>query len=98
MTAAGVVSALGRPPVRLEIDVTAVAPPGATTVPAGLFLPDPGRVGRRPVVTFCLPGGGMSRRYFDLEVDPAEGNYSMARHLADLGFVVVTIDHLGIGE
>jgi hypothetical protein len=26
------------------------------------------------------------------------GNYSMARYLADRGFVVVTIDHAGIGE
>ena len=98
MTAAGVVSALGRPPVRLDVDVTAVAPPGATTVAAELFVPDPDHVGRRPVVVFCLPGGGMSRRYFDLDVAPAEGNYSMARHLAGAGHFVVTIDHLGVGD
>jgi alpha-beta hydrolase superfamily lysophospholipase len=98
MTAAGAVSALGRPPLRLEVDVTAVAPPGATTVAAELFLPDPHLLGRTPVVAFCLPGGGMSRRYFDLDVAPSEGNYSMARHLAAYGCVVVTIDHLGIGE
>jgi pimeloyl-ACP methyl ester carboxylesterase len=98
MTAEGAVSAVGRAPVRLEIDITGVAPPGATTVVAEVFLPDPDLLGGRPVVAFCLPGGGMSRRYFDLEVPPAEGNYSMARHLAGAGFVVVTVDHLGIGE
>jgi pimeloyl-ACP methyl ester carboxylesterase len=42
----------------------------------------------------CLPGGGMSRRYFDLDVP----GYSMARHLAALGFVVITIDPPGVGE
>jgi alpha-beta hydrolase superfamily lysophospholipase len=98
MANAAVVSDRGRSPVRLEIDVAAVAPQGATTVVADLFLPEPDLVGPRPILLCCLPGGGMSRRYFDLEVAPEEGNYSMARHLADRGFVVVTIDHLGVGE
>ena len=40
----------------------------------------------------------MSRRYFDLDVDATLGNYRMARHLADQGFVVVTLDHPGVGE
>ena len=42
----------------------------------------------------CLPGGGMSRRYFDLDL----AGYSMARHLAGLGFLVVTVDPPGVGE
>jgi pimeloyl-ACP methyl ester carboxylesterase len=44
-------------------------------------------------VLFCLPGGGMSRRYFDL----ANG-FSMAEHLAARGFTVVGIDHPGVGD
>lgn len=40
----------------------------------------------------------MSRRYFDLQVTPDLGNYSMALHLAARGLVVVTLDHLGVGE
>jgi pimeloyl-ACP methyl ester carboxylesterase len=42
----------------------------------------------------------MTRRYFDLPVAPelGLGNYSMARHLARLGFVVVTVDPPGVGE
>jgi alpha-beta hydrolase superfamily lysophospholipase len=46
------------------------------------------------VVVFCFPGGGMSRRYFDLAVP----QYSMAAHLASFGFVVVTVDHPGVGD
>jgi pimeloyl-ACP methyl ester carboxylesterase len=45
-------------------------------------------------VLYCLPGGGMSRRYFDI---PLEG-YSMAAHLAENGFLVATIDHPAIGD
>jgi pimeloyl-ACP methyl ester carboxylesterase len=63
-----------------------------------LFVPAADHPAKPPVVVVCLPGGGMSRQYFDLDVDPAEGNYSMARHLARSGFFVITIDHLGIGE
>ena len=45
-------------------------------------------------VLYCLPGGGMSRRYFDLEAP----GFSMAEHLAEQGFFVVTIDHPGVGD
>jgi pimeloyl-ACP methyl ester carboxylesterase len=45
-------------------------------------------------VLYCLPGGGMSRRYFDLGL----AGYSMAEHLAGHGFVVVTVDHPAVGE
>jgi pimeloyl-ACP methyl ester carboxylesterase len=43
---------------------------------------------------FCFPGGGLDRRYFDLD---APGR-SFARALAARGFAVVTIDSLGWGE
>ncbi len=45
-------------------------------------------------VLYCLPGGGMSRRYFDLDAP----GYSMAEHLAAQGFVVVALDHPGVGD
>jgi pimeloyl-ACP methyl ester carboxylesterase len=59
----------------------------------GRAAPDPA------VVLVCLPGGGMSRRYYDLDVAPelGLGNYSMARHLAGRGFVVVTLDPPAVG-
>jgi pimeloyl-ACP methyl ester carboxylesterase len=45
-------------------------------------------------VLYCVPGGGFSRRYFDLELP----GWSMAAHLAGQGFTVVCIDHPGVGE
>jgi len=85
-------------PIRFAIDVTTVAPRGVHTVVVDVFLPARARISADGQVLCCLPGGGMSRRYFDLEVDPALGNYSMARHLAQQGFVVVTLDHPGVGD
>ena len=85
-------------PTRFAIDVAIVAPRGVHTVVADVFVPARERMRADGQVLCCLPGGGMSRRYFDLEVDPALGNYSMARHLAQQGFVVVTLDHPGVGD
>ncbi len=45
----------------------------------------------------CVPGGGINRAYFDLDVPPDSGDYSMARFSADRGQVVLTIDPPGIG-
>lgn len=66
------------------------------TVAVDIHLPE--RIGPRPVVCCCVPGGGMSRGYFDLQAPDASGNYSMARHLVERGFVVVTLDSPGVGE
>jgi pimeloyl-ACP methyl ester carboxylesterase len=73
-----------------------VAPGGVATVAVDIHLPE--RIGPRPVVCCCVPGGGMSRGYFDLQAPDAVGNYSMARHLVGHGFVVVTLDSPGVGE
>jgi alpha-beta hydrolase superfamily lysophospholipase len=79
----------------LSIDVRGAALAGCDALAADVFWrPEaPGKSGSRPVVVFCFPGGGMSRRYFDLPVD----GYSMAVHLAACGYVVVSIDHPGVG-
>jgi pimeloyl-ACP methyl ester carboxylesterase len=88
-------SLTGRP-VRLDVDVTEVAPPGARFVAADLFPPS-GDWTDPPIAVCCLPGGGMSRRYFDVTGPDIDG-YSMARYLADHhGLWVITIDHLGVG-
>jgi hypothetical protein len=67
-----------------------------------VFLPEPvdarGGGELQPTVLWCVPGGGMSRRYFDLRPPAAYGDYSMARYLAARGFIVVTIDSVGVGE
>jgi pimeloyl-ACP methyl ester carboxylesterase len=78
-----------------------VAPEGVQTLAVDVHLPE--RVGERPIVCCCVPGGGMSRGYFDVQVlrragAPEVGNFSMVRHLAHRGFVVITLDPPGVGE
>lgn len=46
-------------------------------------------------VFFCVPGGAMNRRYFDL--GGAASRFSFARQMAARGFVSVLIDSPGIG-
>ena len=48
----------------------------------------------RGAVLFCFPGGGMSRRYFDL----AAPGYSFAEYACERGFTVITVDHPGVGD
>ena len=83
-------------PRTLRVDVGDVAPAGVRELVVDVFEPD--AIGARPVVCCCVPGGGMSRGYFDLQAPTELGNYSMARHLVDLGFVVVTLDPPAVGE
>jgi pimeloyl-ACP methyl ester carboxylesterase len=75
----------------VRVSVGDVAPAGIATVAARVIL-DPSRLGERPVVLCCFPGGGMSSRYFELD------GYDMAGHLAAAGFVVVLLDHPGVGD
>ena len=48
-------------------------------------------------VLLCLAGGTYDKHYWHVEVEghPA---YSFGEHMAALGFVVIAVDHLGIGE
>jgi pimeloyl-ACP methyl ester carboxylesterase len=48
-------------------------------------------------VLLCLAGGTYDKHYWHVEVGghPA---YSFGEHMAALGFVVIAVDHLGIGE
>ena len=72
----------GASDARLEVALHAVAPAEGA---------------RLPIALVCLPGGFLSRQYFDLEVD-GHFAYSFAEHMARAGFTVLCIDHLGIGE
>lgn len=49
------------------------------------------------IALVCLPGGGMNRRYFDLRAE-GDDSFSFAREMQSRGFIVITMDHLGIGE
>jgi pimeloyl-ACP methyl ester carboxylesterase len=81
---------------------------------SGISLPDEGQLDMNVEIHFpqhlaepavllvCLPGGGMSRRFFDLvppePQEPGDASFSFARQMAAHGFIVALIDHLGIGE
>lgn len=45
-------------------------------------------------VLYCLPGGGVNRQYFDLQGD----GHSFAAAMLARGHIVVTIDHIGVGD
>ena len=84
--------------VELRIDVAgSVALPGKVEIAATAYLPDPPTLGARPVAIFGLPGGGLSRRYFDIHLAGHEG-YSEAEYHVKHGFIMVAVDHLGVGD
>lgn len=60
----------------------------------------PAEMERPPVLLFCLPGGYLSRRYFDPgdPEDPTERSFSFADYMARRGFVVAMADTLGCGD
>jgi pimeloyl-ACP methyl ester carboxylesterase len=85
-------------PVRIELDVTAVAPSGSTVEVGDLFLPERATERASVDLVVCVPGGGMTRRWFDLPED-LPGRWSLARHLVEgHGLAVLTLDHLGTGD
>lgn len=79
-----------------EFDVTAAAGLGESCHIAGTVFPPLGPVPPRPVVALLVPGGGYTRRYYDLRVEGHVG-YSAARALAERGIAAVAIDSLGTG-
>ena len=80
---------------RLDLDVSAAGVPGLGRLAADLVVPDGATEG--PLLV-CFPGGGMSRRYFDLP-EAAGEQWSMAAHLADrFGLAVAMVDHPAAGE
>ena len=85
-------------PTTVAADVRDVAPLGVERIVADVFFPPSDMLEAASAVVVCLPGGGMSRRYFDLRIPNGDDSYSMARYLAAAGLVVVTLDPPGVGE
>jgi pimeloyl-ACP methyl ester carboxylesterase len=79
----------------LNLEVSAVAPAGCNRIAADLFVPE--SVRQMPLLWVCIPGGGINRQYFDLDVAGQNDAFSMARHLAADGDLVVTVDPPGVG-
>jgi pimeloyl-ACP methyl ester carboxylesterase len=86
----------------LRIDSGVILPGAGAPLQVAVEIraPRQASLGAAPLVLFCLPGGGMNRRFFDLM--PGEGStdisFSFARQMAGRGFIVVFVDHLGVGE
>jgi pimeloyl-ACP methyl ester carboxylesterase len=80
------------PPAAQQIRIAvALAEAGSATIAATLFVPA-SPLPAKPIALFCFPGGGMARRYFDLD------QASFAAAMAARGFITATFDHPGIGE
>ena len=79
----------------LAFDVSQVGRGEALTQMAWLFVPDDPSQAKAALV--CLPGGSYDKRYWHLDV-PGHPGYSFGEHLAAQGFVVVALDHLGVGD
>ena len=71
--------------------------PGAHEIAASLVAPAGFGESGPATLLFCLPGGSLSRRYWDLEVD-GDRRFSFAEFMAARGFATLAIDHLGIGD
>ncbi len=88
--------------VTLRVD-TGLSLPGGTPLHVAVEVraPRQASLGAAPVVLVCLPGGGMNRRYWDLRPNGDAANdlsFSFAQQMAGRGFIVVFLDHLGVGE
>lgn len=69
---------------RFEIAASWIAPP---ELAAGSAVP----------LLVCLPGGFLSRHYFDLGTD-GDRRYSFAEAMVARGYAVLAFDHLGVGD
>jgi len=76
----------------LNIDVSDSSGVPAATVATTVIFDEPEV---EPIVAIMLPGGGYSRGYWDIDWP---GGYSEAEYHAQHGWIVVAIDHLGVGE
>lgn len=75
----------------LRIDAGDAAPAGVRDVAVEIIAP---RRPRHDRVWWMLPGGSMSRRYWDLRTP----GHSCAAVLARDGYVCVAVDHAGVGD
>ncbi|MBW2496151.1 MAG: alpha/beta fold hydrolase [Deltaproteobacteria bacterium] len=81
-----------------RLDVSEVVPlPGRFEIAVDVVAPSDLEPGSQVGVLACLPGGFLSRRYYDMEVD-GDRRFSFAEAMARRGLVTLAFDHLGVGE
>ena len=91
----------------LRVDTGIVLPGMAAPLHLAVDIraPRQASLGAAPVMLYCLPGGAMNRRFYDLMPPAGNGgeaagdiSFSFARQMAGRGFIVVSVDHVGVGE
>jgi pimeloyl-ACP methyl ester carboxylesterase len=73
-----------------------IAGEGPLSMAVEIYSPARAQLSPTPIVFFCMPGGGLNSRYFNLEVEGST-RFSFAQQMAARGCITVTINHLGIG-
>ena len=87
-----------REPIDLVVDVTEAAGIGIDAHTAvTVHLPEAAAMSDPPVVCFAFPGGGYSRGYFSFDMPGSTGGGQAGWHTRR-GWIVVSCDHLGVGE
>ena len=72
-----------------------IADEGLLSLAVEIYIPTAMAI--HPVVYFCMPGSGMNKAYYNLNVE-GDTSYSFAEYMAERGGITVAIDHLGVGE
>lgn len=86
-------------PLEFRMDVTEAAAVGEPAhVALTVHLPAPEAMPEIPIVCFAKPGGGYSRGYYTCDLPGPGGGASEADWHADRGWIVVSVDHLGVGD
>jgi pimeloyl-ACP methyl ester carboxylesterase len=85
--------------IDVSVDVSVAvgrAGPEPVLVRGSVFFAPSSVRGVAPIF-FCAPGHGSNRSYYDLVV-PGLPGYSFAEYAAERGIVLVTFDHVGVGQ
>jgi pimeloyl-ACP methyl ester carboxylesterase len=80
-----------------QVNVTAGGNPEPVTIAITVYTPKDDD-SRSDIIYFCIPGGGLSRHYFNLLTPDGQAHHSFARAATARGATVVTIDSAGTGE
>jgi pimeloyl-ACP methyl ester carboxylesterase len=85
--------------IEVETDISDLdGLPGRFRTVSSVIVPEPNRLGTRPVVAFAFPGAGYSRGYFLFDMPGSTHGGQAGYHVSNHGWIFVTCDHLGVGD